>query len=109
MAYPTIFRQRALEAVRSGHTKAHVNELYGLANTTLKQWEELEKETGSLEKRPLNRKPSKINRDELRKYCEDNPHATHIEAAAHFGCSESGIRHAKRALEITRKKTQHPT
>jgi transposase len=109
MAYPKKLREKALEAVRKGHTKTKVNELYGLSNTTLKEWENLEKETGSLEKRPLNRKPRKIADDELRKYCEENPLATHIEAAAHFGCTEAGIRKAKKRLNITRKKRQRAT
>jgi len=104
MAYSSEFRRKALEAVRKGHTKTAVNEIFGLANTTLGDWEALEKETGSLENRPLNRKPTKIGDDELRKYCEENPFATHIEAAAYFGCSESGIRKAKKKLGITRKK-----
>jgi len=109
MAYSVKFRQKALEAVRKGHTKTAVKEMLGLANTTLRDWETLEKETGSLANRPLNRKPTKIGDDELRKYCEDNPFATHIEAAAHFGCSESGIRKAKRKLGITRKKRPSAT
>jgi len=104
MAYPKKLREKALEAVRNGQTKTKVNELYGLGNTTLKDWENLEKETGSLDKRPLNRKPTKISDDALRKYCEENPLATHIETAAHFDCTEAGIRKAKKRLGITRKK-----
>ena len=104
MAYSTDFRQKALEAVRNGRTKKEVNKLLGLADSTLKDWEELEKETGSLEKRPLNRKPTKIDDDALHKYCKDYPFATHIEAAIHFKCSEAGIRKAKKRLGITRKK-----
>lgn len=109
MAYPVIFREKALEAVRNGRTKKEVNEIFGLNINTLKEWENLEEETGSLEKRPLNRRPHKIDRGELEKYIKENPFATHIEAALHFGCSESGIRHAKKALGITRKKRQPTT
>ena len=69
--------------------------------------ENLEDETGSLENRPLNRKPSKIDRDELLAYCKKNPFATHVEAAIHFNCTEAAIRKAKRKLKITRKK-RHP-
>ena len=58
MAYPPIFRQKALEALRKGHTQKEVNEMFGLSNNVLKQWKELEEETGSLEKRPLERKPA---------------------------------------------------
>ena len=109
MAYPLIFRQRALAALRSGRTKKEVNEIFGLSNNTLKEWEKLEEETGSLENRPLDRKPHKIDSDALKKYCEENPFATHKEAAAHFDCDESGIRHAKKKLGITRKKKRPTT
>jgi len=109
MAYSVDFRRKALEAVRNGRTKVEVNEVLGLANTTLKDWENLEKETGSLENRPLDRKPTKIDSDALRAYCEDNPFATHIEAADYFKCSEAGIRKAKKRLGITRKKRHHLT
>ena len=103
MAYPKIMRERAIKALRSGKSRDEVNEMYGLGANTLRDWEKLEKETGSLEKRPLDRKP-KINLDALREYCEKHPFATHIEAGVHFGCSERVIRYAKDKLGITRKK-----
>jgi transposase len=109
MAYPVKMRQKALEALRKGYTKKEVNEMFGLSNNVLKQWEELEKETGSLETRPLERKPRKIDLDALRQFCEENPFATHKEAGIHFGCSERVIRYAKDKLGITRKKRQLPT
>jgi len=104
MAYPQQFRKRALEALRKGHSKTAVNEMLGLSNNTLKEWEKLEEETGTLKNRPLDRKPRKVDLDELRNYCEENPFATHIEAGVHFGCSERVIRYAKKKLGITRKK-----
>jgi len=104
MAYPIVFRERALEALRNGYTKKEVNEMFGLSNNVLKQWEELENETGSLGNRPLDRKPRKIDLDALREYCKKNPFATHKEAGVHFGCSERVIRYAKKKLKITRKK-----
>jgi len=103
MAYPKIMRERALKALRSGKSREEVNEMYGLGVNTLRDWEKLERETGSLEKRPLDRKPG-IDLDALRKYCEEFPFATHIEAGVHFGCSERVIRYAKNKLKITRKK-----
>jgi len=106
MAYPLKLREKALTALRKGHSKKEVNEMFELGVNTLKSWEKLENETGSLANRPLDRKPYKIDRDALRKYCNENPFATHKEAAAHFNCDESGIRHAKKALKITRKKRQ---
>ena len=109
MSYPKIFREKALEALRKGHTKKEVNEMYGLSNNVLKTWEELEKETGTLESRPLNRKPRKIDHETLQKYCENNPFATHIEAAAYIECTEAAIRKAKKKLGITRKKRRPDT
>jgi len=106
MAYPVKMREAALKALRSGHTREAVTKMFGLGINTLRAWENLEKETGSLENRPLDRKPYKIDRDALQKYCEENPFATHVEAAAFFNCDERGIRHAKKALGITRKKRQ---
>ena len=109
MAYPTKFRQKALEALRNGYNKKQVNEMFGLSNNTLKDWEELEKQTGSPEKRPLERKPKKIDRNQLLEYCKANPFATHVEAAVYFDCTEAAIRKAKKALGITRKKRHHIT
>ena len=93
-----------MEALRNGVTKVEISKMLGLGINTLKSWEKLEEETGSLENRPLDRKPRKIDRDELRKYCEENPFATHVEAASVFNCNESAIRKAKNILGITRKK-----
>ena len=104
MSYPLIMRERVLEAMRKGSTKKTLNEMFGLGNNTIKGWEDLLRETGSLENRPLDRKPRKIDLDELRSYCEENPFATHVEAGVHFGCSERVVRYAKKILGITRKK-----
>jgi len=103
MAYPKIFRERALEALRKGCCKKEAARMFGLGENTLRQWEKLEEETGSLEKRPLDRKP-RIDLEELQKYCEENPLATHKEAGLHFGFSERAVRYAKNLLGITRKK-----
>jgi transposase len=104
MAYPMIMRERAMEALRNGYTKKEINKMYGLGINTIRSWERLVNQTGSLNKRHVIRKPHKIDREALLKYCKENPFATHKEAAAFFGCSERGIRHAKKSLKITRKK-----
>ena len=109
MAYPVILRERALEAVRSGYSKDEVNAMLRLGVNTLRSWEKLEEETGSLENRPLNRGAYKINREKLLAYYRENPFSTNAETAVVFGCSVSGIRSAKKALGITRKKKQSST
>ena len=106
MSYPAKLREIALQAVRSGHTKKEINEMFGLGVNTLRDWEKLEAETGSLENRPLDRGALKIDREKLLEYYKKNPYSTNKEAAIEFNCSVSGIRSAKKTLKITRKKTQ---
>ena len=105
MAYPTQLRERALSAVRNGRSKAEVSEMLGLGINTLKAWEDLEAETGSLKNRELNRTAYKIDREQLLQWYRKNPYSTDKEAAIAFDCSISGIRSAKKILGITRKKT----
>ena len=109
MSYPVKLRERALQAILKGYTKVEVNEMFGLGVNTLRDWEKLEAETGSLENRPLNRGAYKIDREKLLEYYQENPYSTNKEAATAFNCSVSGIRSAKKILNITRKKTQFNT
>jgi transposase len=102
-------RQRALKALRSGRSRDEVNEMFGLGIHTLRTWEKLEAETGSLEDRPSKRTAYKIDREKLLKFYEENPYSTSAEAAVAFNCSDSGIKHARKAVKITRKKTQFCT
>lgn len=104
MSYALIMRERALEAVRKGRSKAEVNAMFGLGVNTLRAWEKLEAETGSLENRPLTRSGYRIDREELLKYYRENPYSTNRETAIAFNCSVSGIRSAKKVRKITRKK-----
>ena len=105
MSYPVKLRELALQALQKGYTKAEINEIMGLGVNTLRDWEKLETETGSLENRPLNRGAYKIDRKKLLEYYKENPYSTNKETAVVFGCSISGIRSAKKVLKITRKKT----
>ena len=109
MSYPVKLRERALQAVLEGYTKAEVNKMFGLGVNTLRDWEKLEAETGLLENRPLNRGAYKIDREKLLEYYRKNPYSTNKEAAIAFNCSISGIRSAKKVLKITQKKTQFST
>jgi transposase len=106
MPYPVKMRERALLALENGHTKVEVREIYGLGINTLRDWELLKIETGSLEDVPANRTAYKIDREKLLEWYRKNPHSTNQETANAFSCSVSGIRSAKKALGITRKKTQ---
>ena len=109
MPYPVKMRERALKALRNGHTKAEVREMFGLGVNTLREWEKLQERTGSLEDIPPKRTEYKINREKLLEYYKENPYSTNQETAVAFNCSVSGIRSAKKVLGITRKKTQFST
>ena len=99
-------RERALEALRKGHSKAAVREMFGLGGNTLRAWEILEAETGSLSNRLSRRTAYKIYREKLFEWYQKNPYSTNKETEIAFNCSVSGIRSAKKVLGITRKKTQ---
>ena len=107
MAYPTIMRERALAALKNGYTRSEVCAMFGLGKNTLREWEKLKNETGSLEKRPLEREPRKIDRAELIQFFKENPEASEADAAIHFDCHKSGIYHAKKACKLTRKKKRY--
>jgi hypothetical protein len=80
--------------------------MFGLGENTLRDWEALETETGSLSNRPLNRTAYKIDREKLLEWYRTNPYSTNKETALAFNCSASGIRDAKKAMGITREKIQ---
>jgi hypothetical protein len=56
--------------------------MFGLGANTLRDWEKLEVETGSLENRPLVRGAYKIDREKLLEYYRENPYSTNNEAAS---------------------------
>jgi transposase len=109
MPYPEKMRERAVSALKKGHTRAEVREMYGLGINTLHRWEKKLAETGSLSDKARERKVYKIDREKLLAYYRENPYSTNKETAIAFECSVSGIRSAKKALGITRKKTQFST
>jgi len=65
MAYPEKLGERTLSAVRNGHSKAEVREMFGLGTNTLRAWENLKAETGSLKNRVLNHGAYKIDSEKL--------------------------------------------
>jgi len=109
MPYPVKMRESALKALRNGHTKAQVREMFGLGINTLRDWEKLEAETGSLEDRPTERTAYKIDREKLLEWYRESPFSTNRETAIAFNSSISGIRSAKKVLGLTRKKRRFNT
>ncbi|MDR0679899.1 MAG: transposase [Puniceicoccales bacterium] len=68
--------------------------------------EEELRETGNLERAPLNRKYRKLDPEKLVKYVEEHPDAYQREMASEFKVSKSCIGKVLRKLKITVKKDQ---
>jgi len=108
MSYDPIFRERAVK-YREGRSVSEACEAFGISNTAINSWQKQYEETGSLEKKPLDRKPRKIDDEQLRKDVHSRPDDFNWERAERFSCSSEGIRKALKRLKITRKKKRLPT
>lgn len=103
MAYSLDLRKKVID-FRGTHTLEETHKTYGISKTTIIDWETLYKETGSLEKRPLNRTFKKIDPVELAKYIIENPDHYLSEIGKHFGCSATAVFYALENQKITLKK-----
>jgi len=104
MSYDKKFREKVLNHVAAGKSKAEVRRMFELGENTIRQWEKLRAETGSLENRPLDRKPRKIDDEKLRADIKEKPDDFDEVRAKRFNCSRSGLRDARIRLKITGKK-----
>ena len=106
MSYSKDLRERVLAYNASGHTIKETSEVFKVGTTTIKAWKKLLSESGSLEKKELERKPRKFESEKLRAYIAENPEAPLAEIAKEFGGSSSGAFDALEREKITLKKQQ---
>ena len=104
MGYSKDLRERVLAYQAEGHTIEKTSKIFKVGTTTISAWKKLLSETGSLEKKELERKPRKYESEKLRTYIAENPEATLAEIAAEFGGSPSGAFDALEREKITLKK-----
>ena len=104
MAYSVDLRRRVIDYLREGHTQEETSLIFKVGTTTIKNWLTLLSETGSLEKRPLNREASIFESEKLNSYIEENPNALLKDIAEHFGGSITGAFYALEREKITYKK-----
>lgn len=105
MAYSTDLRQRVIAHLAKGNTHEETAKTFDVSVTAIKAWKKLLAETGSLKKRPLDRKPRKYCAEKLSKIMAETPDAYLIEIAEKFANgSVSGVRKALERMKITRKK-----
>ena len=104
MAYDRKFKERVIAHISKGHTQASTAKLFGIGETTIKEWKRRVKANESLEPKIRQRPPKKLPPDELRAFVEEHPDAYLREIAQHFNCSITSVRRALIRLKITRKK-----
>ena len=104
MAYSIDLRSRVIDFIKQGNTQEKASVVFNVGTATITRWLTLISETGSLEKRPLNRKAPKFDSEKLNAYVEENPDAILKDVAEHFGGSTTGAFHALEREKITLKK-----
>jgi putative transposase len=104
MAYSVDLRSRVIGFINKGNTQQKASVIFSVGTSTITRWLSLVSETGSLDKRPLNRTASKFKSEELNSYIEENPDALLKDIAGHFGGSITGAFHALNRGKITLKK-----
>ena len=104
MAYSVDLRNRVIDFIKEGNTQERASIIYKVGTSTIKRWLALLSETGSLEKRPLDRSASKFETEKLNAYIEENPNALLKDIASHFGGTISGADTALKREKITYKK-----
>ena len=110
MAKSVDFRKRVLEYyIDEGHTIRETAAVFKVGKTTIENWEALLAETGSLEKRPLNRTFKKIDPEKLKTYVNEHSDDTLSEIAEHFSCTIHAVDQALRKQQITYKKKSRGT
>jgi len=108
--YSKDLKEKAV-AYREKHTQRETCEIFGIGENTLKVWRRQQKNTGTLENKPLKRRwrnPGAHPGDpgELLLDIHRNPDDFNHERAERFKCSVEAIRKAMKKLKITRKKKQ---
>ena len=104
MAYSIDAREIVLKYRDNGHTLEQTFAEFGIAISTIRKWEKLRSENGSLAKKELNRTARIYDSDKLHAYVAENPDAFLKEIAEHFGGSVTGAFDALKREKITYKK-----
>jgi transposase len=106
MAYSVDLRNRVIDFVKEGNTQEKASLIFKVGTSTITRWLALLSETGSLEKRPLNRTAPIYDSEKLISYIEENPNALLKDVADHFGGSVTGAFYALERAKITFKKNK---
>jgi transposase len=103
MAYSLDLRKKGIK-YRENHSLEQTRDTVNISISTISDWELLLAETGSFEKRPLDRSDKKINPVELAAFIIEKPDSYLYEIAEHFNCSIMAVSYALDKQNITLKK-----
>jgi len=106
MAYDTKYREQVMKYLDKGYTIEEAHKVFEVGTSTIKRWKNLKRETGKLNKRPLERKNRKICPDRLKAYITEKPDSYLKEIAEVFNCTDAAIYYALKRLKISRKKNR---
>jgi len=105
MSYSKDLREKVLAHRAKGNTQETTSGIFGVSVSAIKRWEKLVAETGSVEKRELNRTARKYEEETLKAILANEPDLYLYEIAARFeGGTASGVNDALKRYGITRKK-----
>ena len=104
MAYSVDLRSRVVDFINEGNKVEEASVIFKVSTSAIRRWLVLHSETGSLEKKPLNRTPRIYKSDELNRYVEENPNALLKDVAERFGGSITGAFYALKREKLTYKK-----
>jgi len=104
MAYSKDTRKMVIEYLNNGHTQEEAKRELGVSIPSMTNWRRRLRETGKLDDKERQRNPHKLPDEELKGFIAAHPDAYFTEIAAHFNCSDEGVRKACKRLGITRKK-----
>jgi transposase len=73
MAYSKDIREKVMGYRAKGQTQEKTSSIFGVSVSAIKDWEKLVAETGSVEKRALNRTARKYDEEKLREIIASEP------------------------------------
>ena len=105
MAYSKDLRERVLSYRAEGHAQEAASKVFKVSVSAIKEWEKLTAETGSADKKALNRTARKYDEATLRAIVASEPDLYLHEIAEKFEKGTvSGVDEALKRYGITRKK-----
>jgi transposase len=106
--YTKDFKEKVI-VYANKHTAKATCEVFGIGMRTVFRWKKKLRDTGNLNRAPLNRKFRKLDPEKLVEYVKAHPDAYVWEIAEHCAVSPACVDKALKKQKITLKKKRGPT